>query len=246
MQLGLPFDAEPGRSASDRPRDTLLVGPVPLAVAYVRHRRARHYIIRVQRDGSLRVTIPRGGSRREADRFVGEKQTWIERERSKVLAAGAGARRDAASVTLHGDVLAMVVEQQPAGRVACFGEHRVTVTAGTSVRVAVERHLRSLASGMLPARLAALARPLGRPVSAVTVRAQRTRWGSCSPSGRISLNWRLIQLPPAVADYVLLHELTHLVHLNHSRKFWRELERVCPWQREARAWLRATPADWEL
>jgi hypothetical protein len=53
------------------------------------------------------------------------------------------------------------------------------------------------------------------------------------------LNWRLVQTPPLVRDYVLLHELTHLAVANHSPKFWRALEAVCPWHREARAWLRA-------
>jgi predicted metal-dependent hydrolase len=87
-------------------------------------------------------------------------------------------------------------------------------------------------------RLRELAAQHGFTVKAVTVRAQRTRWGSCSPTGRISLNWRLLQLPPSVSDYVLLHELAHLTHLNHSARFWREVERICPWHREARAWLR--------
>jgi len=69
------------------------------------------------------------------------------------------------------------------------------------------------------------------------VGSQRTRWGSCSPSGRVSLNWRLVQMPPPVRDYVLLHELAHLKHPDHSSRFWREVERLCPWYREARAWL---------
>ena len=59
--------------------------------------------------------------------------------------------------------------------------------------------------------------------------------------GPDSLNWRLVQAPPTVRDYVLLHELTHLAEGNHSRRFWKKLEAVCPWHREARAWLRAWP-----
>jgi predicted metal-dependent hydrolase len=86
-----------------------------------------------------------------------------------------------------------------------------------------------------------MAASLGHQVSRVTIRDQRSRWGSCSPSGRISLNWRLIQVPPSVRDYVLLHELTHLVESNHSPRFWKKLEAVCPWHREARTWLRARP-----
>jgi predicted metal-dependent hydrolase len=104
----------------------------------------------------------------------------------------------------------------------------------------VESALRRQAARELPQRLAELARLHGFTITAVSIRNQRTRWGSCSPTGRISLNWRLVQVPPEVCDYVLLHELTHLRHLNHSARFWRELARVCPGHAEARRWLRAS------
>jgi predicted metal-dependent hydrolase len=119
--------------------------------------------------------------------------------------------------------------------------HRRELALGaTRVPPEVEAHLRRLAARELPSRLSELASLHGFAVSAVSVRNQRTRWGSCAPSGRISLNWRLIQLPPAVRDYVLLHELTHLRHLNHSARFWRELARLCPDHAEARRWLRSS------
>ena len=103
-----------------------------------------------------------------------------------------------------------------------------------------EAHLRTRAASELPSRLHELARLHGFAAPAVSIRNQRTRWGSCSPSGRISLNWRLVQVPPAVCDYVLLHELTHLRHLNHSARFWRELARLCPHHAQARQWLRSS------
>ena len=103
-----------------------------------------------------------------------------------------------------------------------------------------EAHLRARAARELPSRLFELARLHGFEVASVRVRNQRTRWGSCSPSGRISLSWRLVQVPPAVRGYVLLHELTHLRHLNHSARFWRELARLCPHHAEARNWLRSS------
>ena len=103
----------------------------------------------------------------------------------------------------------------------------------------VEAWLRKYATVELPERLARLARLHGFDVEAVSIRNQRSRWGSCSPSGRISLNWRLVQFPAAVTDYVLLHELVHLRHMNHSRRFWTEVGRLCPEYLSARAWLRA-------
>jgi hypothetical protein len=193
MQLGLPFtrDAAGGEVI-------VLIDGHPVRVEFRRHRRARHYILRVVADGGLRVTIPWRGSKAEAERFVHQRHAWITRER--------------------------YARSLDAGRRALPAE--------------VERELRGRAARELPVRLRELAAQHGFTVKAVTVRAQRTRWGSCSPTGRISLNWRLLQLPPSVSDYVLLHELAHTTHLNHSARFWREVERICPWHREARAWLR--------
>jgi hypothetical protein len=123
-----------------------------------------------------------------------------------------------------------------------FGGESLTVApleAG-SLKGRVEAHLRRLAGRDLPRRLSDLAREHEFAAQAVSIKNQRTRWGSCSPSGRVSLNWRLIQVPPAVGDYVLLHELAHLRHLNHSARFWRELARLCPRHAEARRRLRTS------
>jgi hypothetical protein len=117
---------------------------------------------------------------------------------------------------------------------------RQLALAATQVAPEVRARLRAQAARELPSRLLELARVHGFGVAAVSIRNQRTRWGSCSASGRISLNWRLIQLPPAVCDYVLLHELAHLRHPNHSAPFWREVARLCPHHAEARRWLRAS------
>ena len=196
-QLTLAFGEPPARTRNEPARDVLVLGRRQWPVAYVRHRRARHYILRLADDGSLRVTIPRGGSRKDAERFARGKASWIERE-----------------------------------------QYRREMARGSSGLLWDARH-RPQAARELPARLMELASSLGCQVAGVTVRNQRSRWGSCSPAGRISLNWRLVQVPPLVRDYVLLHELTHLAVSNHSPKFWKALAAVCPWHREARAWLRA-------
>ena len=122
----------------------------------------------------------------------------------------------------------------------CQRHRRAIALEAARLAPEAEARLRTLAAHALPARLLELARIHGLAVSAVTIRNQRTRWGSCSPSGRISLNWRLVQVPPEVRDYVLLHELTHLRHLDHSPRFWRELARICPHHAEARRWLRSS------
>jgi predicted metal-dependent hydrolase len=99
--------------------------------------------------------------------------------------------------------------------------------------------LKARAVRELPERLLALAARHGFTVSRVTVRAQRTLWGSCS-RGRasISLNWRLVRMPDDVRDYILLHELAHLRHADHSMAFWRLVAAICPTYRDAHRWLR--------
>lgn len=240
MQLSLPFLSErPGVGRAPAP-DLLTVGRQSWPVTYIRHRRARHYVLRLEDDGGLRVTIPRGGSRQEAERFAKQKAAWIARERyRRAMVQGSGSTwQDGSTVLLRGEERQLVVDR--AAGMARLGDERIPLPVDESgdLRKAVTMRLRALAKQELPARLMELAAELGARVTRVTVRNQRSRWGSCSPSGRISLNWRLIQVPPPVRDYVLLHELMHLQEANHSTRFWAKLEAVCPWQREARAWLK--------
>ena len=86
--------------------------------------------------------------------------------------------------------------------------------------------------------IAEIAAEQGLTVTGVSIRNQRTRWGSCGRDGKISLNWRLVLMPPSVRDYVLIHELMHLKRLDHSPAYWRLVAAACPGYREARQWLR--------
>jgi hypothetical protein len=106
------------------------------------------------------------------------------------------------------------------------------------IRARVERALRSLAARELHARCGELAAQCGLTVSRITIRNQRSRWGACSTRGAISLNWRLIQMPSQVSDYVIFHELMHLRQPNHSRRFWREVAGVCPEWQDGERWLK--------
>ncbi len=103
---------------------------------------------------------------------------------------------------------------------------------------AEERALKEQAHRDLPPRLLELAARNGLTVNRVTIRDQRSRWGSCSPKGHIALNYRLMLMPVEVRDYILVHELMHLKQADHSRKFWRLVEAACPGFRDAERWLR--------
>ena len=103
---------------------------------------------------------------------------------------------------------------------------------------AVDSELRASAEAELPPRLLALAAQHGLTVQRVTIRNQRSRWGSCSSRGHITLNFRLMLMPPEVREYILIHELMHLKQANHSIRYWRLVEAACPGFRDAERWLK--------
>src|ERR1019366_7249645 len=106
------------------------------------------------------------------------------------------------------------------------------------LRAVVQKHLHKLAEQELPRRVMELASFHSVDVSRVSVRNQKSRWGSCSRRGTISLNWRLIQAPGFVLDYIILHELAHRRQMNHSEKFWQEVDSLFPDYLQAERWLK--------
>ena len=236
MQLELTFG--PVRAGLlNRYEEPLRVGPRLVPLRLVRHRRARRYVLRLGADGVARVTIPRGGSAIEARRFAQKNESWLEQE----LVRHAHCLTRPTEWGLGTDILfrgeRMRLEPGEADGVVKFGTESILVR-GRGVRAAIQEHLWRLARRELPGRVAELAGLHNPPVRRVVVRNQRSRWGSCSRQGTISLNWRLVQAPEFVRDYIILHELAHLRHLNHSHRFWREVERLCPGYREAEKWLK--------
>jgi predicted metal-dependent hydrolase len=203
-QQRLAFEEEPA------PRPPAVLGqagnalrtssPAAGELTFVRHPRARRYVVRVNMDGTIRVTIPRGGSKREAAAFAESQRAWITKQRERVER-----ERSRPHCELPPDV----------------------VTAA-----------RARAARELPVRLLELAARHGCHVVRISIRNQRSRWGSCSPNGLICLNWRLVLTPDWVRDYVLIHELMHLKRMDHSPKFWKLVEAACPDWRAAKKWLR--------
>ena len=223
-------------------REPLLVAGRAVRLALVRNPRARRYILRLQADGSARVTVPRGGSEAEARRFAERQTGWIERQLARQAAHPARPRswEVGAEIYLRGERVRIEAVADGAHPAVRFGTEtlRLPAAATGDLRTAIERHLWRMAARELPPRVLELAAHHTQTVSRVSVRNQRSRWGSCSRRGVISLNWRLIQVPPAVRDYIILHELTHLREMNHSARFWAAVERVCPDYASAERWLK--------
>lgn len=105
-------------------------------------------------------------------------------------------------------------------------------------RKALEARYRQAAKDYFPARVAYYEQIIGVDHTSITIRDQKTRWGSCSGRGGLNFNWRLMLAPPRVLDYVVVHELCHRIEMNHSAAFWHAVEMVLPDYKELRKWLR--------
>ncbi len=221
--------------------ELVLVGGRQIKLVVVRNPRARRYILRVCPDGSARVTLPRRGSEAEARRFVTRHLEWLERQLLRQATRPVRPRTWLAGteILLRGTPVRLEPGVNGAANEVLFGGEVLRgADASGDWRPVIERHLWRLATRELPPRVLELAAAQRVAVRRVTVRNQRSRWGSCSRRGTISLNWRLVQTPAFVRDYIILHELMHLREMNHSPRFWAEVERVCPDYLTAEKWLK--------
>lgn len=191
--------------------------------------------------------LPRRAAEREAHAFVAERSGWIERSLAKLAveaeAVAARGLSDGDQVPYLDDALLLRLLYGDSDRVGfarVAGELRVRTRDHSREQVAalLERWYRRRAREEAEARLDAVVARNGTSYARVAIRDQRTRWGSCSTSGTVSFNWRLMLAPECVFDYVIEHEAAHIEVRDHSRRFWALLdERVPDWP-ESRDWLR--------
>ena len=221
----------------------VMIGQSKLPLLCVRNKRAKRYIIRLLPERVLRVTIPRGGSRKEALHFVSKNSAWVEKQFLSMrlqdsLLPNHNSQAEETVLFRGRRVLARRLSEDE--NLAGFANQldRNFSLTGSSLRDAVETILNRLAKVELPEATFRMAKIHGFNPGRVTIRNQKTRWGSCSSTGAISLNWRLIQVPAFVREYVILHELVHLDHLDHSTRFWERLAKACPNLNAAEKWLK--------
>ena len=221
----------------------VMIGQSKLPLLCVRNKRAKRYIIRLLPERVLRVTIPRGGSRKEALHFVSKNSAWVEKQFLSMrlqdsLLPNHSSQAEETVLFRGRRVLARRLSEDE--NLAGFANQldRNFNLTGSSLRDAVETILNRLAKVELPEATFRMAKIHGFNPGRVTIRNQKTRWGSCSSTGAISLNWRLIQVPAFVREYVILHELVHLDHLDHSTRFWERLAKACPNLNAAEKWLK--------
>ena len=225
---------------------TLLLGK-PVHFRVRRSPRARRVGVQVSRRDGLVVVLPRRATRRDAEAALRQFATWID-EKVEEHGVRQGPRLvelvTGSPLLVLGEPRTLVLGPLPPGR----ARSRVTLADDALVmelppadllapRAPLERWLRRQARRELEERTAFWADSLDLHPQKVVVGERTSRWGSCSRRGTISYCYRLVMAPPRVMDAVVAHEVCHLAHLDHSRRFWTLLDGACPWHRDAYRWL---------
>jgi predicted metal-dependent hydrolase len=213
------------------------VSEIPYTVR--RSSRARSVRVNVHAHMGVEVVLPARAPERAAAAAVSELRPWIERRLDEAREALAHVAARAGTVPYLGAQLELVT--QP-GRTRVHRKGERLLVPETDAQASLERYYRRAARAEIGPRLDRATALAGSSYRDLSIRAQRTRWASCSADGRMSFNWRLLLAPEHVLDYVVWHEVCHLQILDHSPRFWRLLERWWPDYREDREWLRRNGA----
>ncbi|WP_371156315.1 M48 family metallopeptidase [Jannaschia sp. 2305UL9-9] len=215
--------------------DTLCVPGAPgVEVAVRRSARARRMSLRVGRsDGRVSLSMPTRMPLSDAQAFIAQQADWIIRHvtaapPARVVAVGA-------DLPLMGQEVAIV---PGTGRAARWTGRQIAVADDERAGARIKALLQVLARTHLSEAVNRHATALGRHPQKMTLRDTRSRWGSCSSRGDLMFSWRLIMAPPDVLDYVAAHEVAHLRHMDHSPRFWAQVEALMPDWRPRRDWLR--------
>jgi len=206
-----------------------------LAYTIRRSPRARRIRVSVDPHAGVEVVLPQRATKREAQQAVVELRPWIDRRLGEARAARQRLAPPPGTVPFLGAHLRLHFDPD---RTRAHRKQDVLHLPATDPEAALERWYRTEARKQIQPRLDRATDQLDHPYTKLSIRNQRTRWGSCSSTGAMSFNWRLMLAPEPVLDYVVWHEACHLLVMDHSKRFWSLVERHVPGYREPRRWLR--------
>ena len=217
-----------------------MMAGTPFEFRVRRSPRARRVRVSVDGAGEVEVVLPKRAPERAAAQAVRELTPWIERRRRTLARAAAELARPEGTVPFLGQDLRLV--PQP-GRERVHRRGDELLVPKRDAAAAIERWYRRQARAEIAPRLDAAVARAGTSYTGLTIRGQKTRWASCSTTGHMSFNWRLLLAPEAVLDYVVEHEVCHLERMDHSPRFWALLESRVPGLARARALAAALRPD---
>jgi predicted metal-dependent hydrolase len=215
---------------------------LPLRVA--ENARARRLTLRIKPgDKGLSVTTPVGVSMLEIERFLYRNRGWLEEKLEKLPERPIV--RPGIKIPLRG-VNYEIVHTSGRGVTEAVrdGEGARLIVRGDLIHLPrrVADYLKKEAKAEIGALVEKHAGTVGKPVRSIRYKDTASRWGSCSSAGNLSFSWRIMMAPRPVIDYLVAHEVAHLVHMNHGKEFWALCEDLCPETKRCKAWLKKNGA----
>lgn len=202
--------------------------------------RSRSVRISISDKGEVVVTTPPRFPLGRIHDFLRQSRGWIEKH--LILHKRRVKVGDKNSLLYFGSIKTVKIAQHPRSSAVVVDGDAVIISpvqhTAESISRALIRWLKSEAEQYLIMETAKIARRMRQHYTAIQIRDQKTRWGSCSIRGNLQFNWRLVQAPKDVIDYVIMHELAHLEHMNHSRRFWDYVQEFDPNYVDHKRWLR--------
>lgn len=217
----------------------LLIDDQRVTVNFRKHGTAKRIVLRLARDSTgVVVTIPKRVSRARGMAFVEKSVPWISRQlklRKPQTALGHGS-----TIPLRGFPHQINAIHQRRGLISVDPESCAIHVPGDPKHLPrrLRDWLKALAKAELTEASNRYAKAMNVKLGRISIRDQKSRWGSCSSSGDLSYSWRLILAPPHVLDYVAAHEVAHRLEMNHGPRFWRQVLTHCPQAGEAKRWFK--------
>lgn len=225
------------------------VAAVPFAFEVVRSARRRSISIEIAK-AQVVVRAPYFVARADIEKFVREKSDWVQQklaqQEQQISALPSYSFTNGSCLPFLGEPLTLVVHKQPRADVVRYGAQLLVILT-TRSRLPDEQQAKRLvcqwyqeqALTLLQAKTDAAATRLGTQHAGVTLKATRSKWGHCTAQGAIQYNWQILLAPESIVDYLVAHEVSHLLHHNHSPAFWGVVASLCPDYKTRRAWLKA-------
>jgi predicted metal-dependent hydrolase len=205
--------------------------------------RSKSLRLSLNKNGEVVVTTPRFTPAFVIRRFVNSQQDWIEHHLKKIEETKKKLAISDDHILLFGKAYALQISLDPRNPIGVTREGDTLIVSPVSnskasIQKTIDRFLKTIGSSFILKQTEELAKKMQTTYGHVSFKVQKTRWGSCSSLGNLNFNWRLVHAPPEVITYVIIHELSHRTHMNHSAAFWRLVAKYDPEYLKHRGWLK--------